>query len=135
MTTAEARAAAERLQIYSNDPGNSPGATWKWGDADFGFCTVVADTEALARFVLGLTDETPADEAWLRSVGFKHSNGYKQMTYGNSNTYGWSMTYFTDGSGDMYIKAAKWCSNPTRGRVLSLMAALGIPATTTKGGE
>lgn len=67
------REAAERLQIYKANPSDELGATWQWGDAKFGHCTVMADIMLVADAYLELCDPFPITPAALEALGFvKH---------------------------------------------------------------
>jgi hypothetical protein len=121
----EIKAAAERLTencwdtYLAGDPH-----TRDWHRI---FDAAMLDGRNVARAYLAEHDDTPIDEAWLRSAGLKHSDGgwYVTIASGPNRLYwvGGLVSISRDGH-----KHVSLCTGiNTRGQLLRLCQALGIP--------
>ena len=116
MTHEEARAAAEKVLKEQN----TVPPHWK----DY-------DAESLARFVLDLTDPTPATTEWYESLK-PGSTGLDNKLFVGIEDGDMSAVHIDLGTDGYYntveLSRIQLAVNPTRGEIRQLLAALGIPA-------
>ena len=127
MEVNELRAAAERLlDAYEAGQRGEPvavSAARIYGDGDITAAAEAGERDMLAviRWCHSELDQTPIDEAWLRSVGDEHLDGFR---FRNAET-GYELFCDRGGKWDYmgrYIKAPE-----NRESVRRLASALGIP--------
>lgn len=127
----DVKAAAERLRrIGGGEPSKVVYGFVKsandpvYDDGDFEHLAILRrkDAERLADAYLAETDPTPADEAWLLSVGFMDDEHGALFVGGRGDN---AITWLRK-TGTTFVNGRSVETNPSRGTILTLARALSI---------